>query len=473
MTSNFYLGGEIVTGETVTHTYSYDDADWADLLTAYDGHSLTYDAIGNPLTYYNGSSYTMTWAKGRQLSSASRGSSSASYAYDMDGIRTSKTVNGVTTEFITQNGRVVRQSWSGNVLDFFYDSQQRPYAVTYKPADGAAATYYYITNLQGDVVALIDSSGSLAAEYTYNAWGAPLTMPYGGAGAGAVWPPIAELNPLRYRGYYYDAETGLYYVSSRYYDPEIGRWINADALVDQSSVLGYNLFAYCRNNPVNMTDTTGNLPFFAITAAIGAVVGAVVGGVVAAKNGGNVWAGIGIGAAAGALIGTGAGMAAGAALAGSITATTGAVMAGGSTLVATVGTGGLGAGANYIANNLSQAANNLAPAAQTTASKMQQVYEKGKAGELAANITKNHAHIDSLTGTAKYRIPDMLDRSARILGEVKNYSGTISLTAQLKDFALWSQLNGYQMHLYTNSTSFTGPLQQLIDNGVIQVFPIG
>ena len=275
MTSNFYLGGEIVTGETVTHTYSYDDADWADLLTAYDGHSLTYDAIGNPLTYYNGSSYSMTWARGRRLASVSRGSSSASYAYDMDGIRTSKTVNGVTTEFITQNGRVVRQSWSGNVLDFFYDSQQRPYAVTYKPADGAAATYYYITNLQGDVVALIDSSGSLAAEYTYNAWGAPLTMPYGGAGAGAVWPPIAELNPLRYRGYYYDAETGVYYVSSRYYDPEIGRFINADDteyLGADGSVLSYNLFAYCMNNPVNRFDVDGNwsLPNWA-KVAVGAV----------------------------------------------------------------------------------------------------------------------------------------------------------------------------------------------------------
>lgn len=259
MTSNFYLGGEIVTGETVTHTYSYDDADWADLLTAYDGHSLTYDAIGNPLTYYNGSSYSMTWAKGRRLASVSRGSSSASYAYDMDGIRTSKTVNGVTTEFITQNGRVVRQSWSGNVLDFFYDSQQRPYAVTYKPADGAAATYYYITNLQGDVVALIDSSGSLAAEYTYNAWGASLTMPYGGAGAGAVWPPIAELNPLRYRGYYYDAETGFYYVSSRYYDPEIGRFINADdiAYLGMGGLTSCNLFAYCGNNPVMGYDPYG------------------------------------------------------------------------------------------------------------------------------------------------------------------------------------------------------------------------
>ena len=279
VTSNFYLGGEIVTGETVTHTYSYDDADWADLLTAYDGHSLTYDAIGNPLTYYNGSSYSMTWAKGRRLASVSRGSSSASYAYDMDGIRTSKTVNGVTTEFITQNGRVVRQSWSGNVLDFFYDSQQRPYAVTYKPADGAAATYYYITNLQGDVVALIDSSGSLAAEYTYNAWGASLTMPYGGAGAGAVWPPIAELNPLRYRGYYYDAETGFYYLQSRYYDPKIGRWINPEpnvyvgAFDDGSGITQYNVYAYCANNPVNFSDDTGE---FAVAIAIGAAAGGII-----------------------------------------------------------------------------------------------------------------------------------------------------------------------------------------------------
>ena len=221
-----------------------------------------------------------------------------------------------------------------------------------------------------------------------------------------------------------------------------------------------------------MTDTTGNLPFFAITAAIGAVVGAVVGGVVAAKNGGNVWAGVGIGAAAGALIGTGAGMAAGAALAGSITATTGAVMAGGSTLVATVGTGGLGAGATYIANNLSQAANNLAPAAQTAASKMQEVATKGKAGEALSGLAKNTSHIPSLTGTASYRIPDGLDAGMRILSEVKNYSGTLSYTNQLKDFVMWSQANGYQMHLYTNAT-LTGPLQQVVDSGIIQLFPLG
>ena len=160
----------------------------------------------------------------------------------------------------------------------------------------------------------------------------------------------------------YDAETGFYYVSSRYYDPEIGRFLNADSLINQSSVIGNNMFAYCLNNPVNMADNTGHLPFFVITAAIGAVVGAVAGGVIAAKNGKNVWAGIGIGAAAGALIGTGAGMAAGAALAGSITATTGMVTAGATSLVATISTGGLGAGVASVANNLSQATNNLSSA---------------------------------------------------------------------------------------------------------------
>lgn len=230
-----------------------------------------------------------------------------------------------------------------------------------------------------------------------------------------------------------------------------------------------------------MTDETGNLPFFAITAAIGAVVGAVVGGVVAAKNGGNVWAGIGIGAAAGALIGTGAGMAAGAALAGSIIAPTGAVMAGGSTLVATVSAGGLGAGETYIANNLSQAANNLAPTAQSAASKMQQVAEtskmkqvaeKGKVGEALSGIIKNTDHIPSLTGTASYRIPDGLDRGNQILSEVKNYAGTLSYTNQLKDFVMWTQDNGYQMHLYTNAT-LTGPLQQAVDSDIIKLFPLG
>ena len=177
-------------------------------------------------------------------------------------------------------------------------------------------------------------------------------------------------NPIRYRGYYQDFETGFYYLQSRYYDPAVRRFINADSVLSQGTILGNNLFAYCLNNPVNLADETGNLPFFAITAAIGEVVGAVVEGVVAAKNGGNIWAGIGIGAATGALIGAGAGMATGAVLAGSITATTGAVVSGGSALISTVATGGVGAGATYIANNLQQAGTQISNAVTNTVQKV-------------------------------------------------------------------------------------------------------
>ena len=439
------------------HTYSYGNANWKDLLTAFDGNSITYDASGNPTSYYNGTRWTMTWANGRSLATASDGTTSLSFTYDASGLRTSKTVGSTTYRYYYAGGKLMRMTWGGNTIDFFYDANGAPYAMKHN-----GTVYYYVTNLQGDVMRVVNASVTVVASYDYDPYGKVLS----------ATGTLANVNPLRYRAYVYDQETGLYYVSGRYYDPEIGRWINADALVDQSSVLGYNLFAYCCNNPVNMADTTGNLPFFAITAVIGAVVGAVIGGVVAAKSGGNVWAGIGIGAAAGALIGTGAGMAAGAALAGSITATTGAVMAGGSTLVATVGSGGLGAGAAYIANNLSQAANNLAPAAQTAASKMHDVAAKGKAGEVLSGLTKNTSRISALPCTAHYRLPDGLDCSMKILSEVKNYSGTLSYTNQLKDFVMWSQAEGYQMHLYTNA-KLSGPLQQVVDSGLIQLFPLG
>ena len=162
-------------------------------------------------------------------------------------------------------------------------------------------------------------------------------------------------------------------------------------------------------------------------------------------------------------------MASGAALAGSIMATTGGVAAGGSALVSTVATGGLGAGATYVANNLSQAVNRAAPTVQASTTKMQQVAAKGKAGEIASGLVKNTRRIPSLTGTASYRIPDGLTDT--VLAEVKNYSGTLSYTSQLKDFVLYAQSNGLEMHLYTNAR-LTSSLQQVVDSGLIQVFPL-
>ena len=258
---------------------------------------------------------------------------------------------------------------------FHYSSGGELIGYTYKTAD-AETECILVKNQQGDVERVIAADGTILASYAYDAWGNILTAE----------GSLAAANPIRYRGYYFDAETGLYYLQSRYYDPTVGRFINADAQVVAESSVGCNSFTYSLNNPVSMADDEGDLPFFVATAIAGAIIGAIVGGAVAAANGKNVWAGIGIGAAAGALIGTGAGMAAGAALAGSITATTGAVVHGAGALAAVVSSGGTGAGATYISNNITHASNSLAPASQEVAQNSFDTYRAmkkvlGPAGE--------------------------------------------------------------------------------------------
>ena len=169
------------------------------------------------------------------------------------------------------SGRLLRETYGNNTLDFFYSTSGQPYALKHN-----GTTYYYITNLQGDVMQIVNGDGEVVASYQYDPYGNIISA------TGA----LAEINPLRYRGYIYDSETGLYYVSNRYYDPEIGRWINLDNQIAGvgGELLGYNMFAYCMNNPVNMSDPSGNWPRW-ITAAV-AIVAAVV--TVAAVATGNV-----------------------------------------------------------------------------------------------------------------------------------------------------------------------------------------
>ena len=152
-------------------------------------------------------------------------------------------------------------------MDFVYDESGRPLAVLYSTNGTAFATYYYILNLQGDVVKLIGTDGSIAASYTYDAWGNILSSN----------GTMANINPLRYRGYYYDSETGYYYLQSRYYDPAIKRFINADvyASTDSTDVVSCNVFAYCKNNPVIMVDPTGEFGLITLC-VIGALTYAAV-----------------------------------------------------------------------------------------------------------------------------------------------------------------------------------------------------
>ena len=218
---------------------------------------------GNPLSYYNGADYTFTWEQGRQLASVTKGNKTASYTYDMSGVRSGKTVNGVSYEYTTLSGKITRMTWSGNAVDIVYDDAGRPYILRYTPSGGATQTYYYVLNLQGDVVGLMNTSMQMVVKYSYDPWG-KLT----GTNATSAYVALAQANPLRYRSYCYDIETGFYYLQTRYYDPTIARFINADGYLstDSTGLLSYNMFAYCENNPVMYSDPAGESVSDAISA---------------------------------------------------------------------------------------------------------------------------------------------------------------------------------------------------------------
>ena len=194
----------------------------------------------------------------------------------------------MTHEYLTQNGKVaretIRQDVGGTVLstktlDFFYDDSGRPFAFNYSVDGGIASTYYYILNLQGDVVQIIDANGVMQAEYIYSPWGEIISAE----------GDLAEINPLRYRGYYYDSETGFYYLQSRYYDPENHRFINADsyASTDSGDAIACNMFAYCGNNPVMRGDEDGEVWSKLVCMLVGAAVGALTSALATLTTGGS------------------------------------------------------------------------------------------------------------------------------------------------------------------------------------------
>ena len=257
-------------GVTVKNTYSYENSSWRDLLTAYNGHTITYDKIGNPLSYYNGRSYTLRWEMGRQLLNSRVNSRTVYYDYNKDGIRIEKNVSGrYTDRYILDGSKVIgmERTKSGSsvkdVYHFIYDEMGNIWeAVCYIGGSTTPVRYFYRTNAQGDVKQIVDSNYNVVAYYAYDAWGKLLAVLDGNDNPITDSSHFANVNPFRYRGYVYDNETGFYYASSRYYDPEIGRYLNADSVIAGvgGSVQGYNLFAYCFNNPVNMSDSSGHWP---------------------------------------------------------------------------------------------------------------------------------------------------------------------------------------------------------------------
>ena len=247
-----------------TIPYTYGDANWKDKLTAYNGTAITYDAIGNPL---NDGAWTFTWAAGRQLKKMVREDRTLDFKYDHNGMRIQKVLQHdwypETTNY-TYHGKLLTHmtvdyhDWDEvaqqDKLHFFYDAQSRPVKISYN-----GVIYTYVHNLQGDIVGILDNSGNLVVEYKYDAWGKMLST------TGSLADTLGKRNPFRYRGYVYDEESGLYYLRSRYYNPVIGRFVNADSVqTSYSAMLQCNLYCYCLNNPTIYADSEGRFALLAI-----------------------------------------------------------------------------------------------------------------------------------------------------------------------------------------------------------------
>ena len=205
------------------------------------------------------------------------------FTYDADGLRTKRTDGSNTYLYYYDGGLLRCMAYNGVKMFFTYDAQGMPVSMTYN-----GNIYFYVLNLQGDVMALLDANGNEVVSYHYNAWGEIISTT---ASTTAMLNTLAKYNPLRYRGYVYDRETGLYYVSSRYYNPEICRFISADDITylgADGTPLSYNLYSYCKNNPVFYSDPTGHFGLAAAIIATGAIVGGLLGAFSAATTGGNI-----------------------------------------------------------------------------------------------------------------------------------------------------------------------------------------
>lgn len=267
--------------------FTYDST-WKDKLTSYNGTAISYDVCGNP-TSYKGN--TLVWEKGRQLKQYGTNT----YKYNASGKRISKTVGGVEYKYSLNGINIVREERGATVLEYMYDVKNEVCGFTHENA-----SYYFRKNLQGDIIGILDVNGKEIAGYVYDAWGNHAVLylnkvnnkeQYSDVDEAAFDEnyaknkTIAELNPFRYRGYYYDIETQLYYLQTRYYDPEIGRFINADdveiLLAKESD--NNNLFNYCQGDPINRLDREGKF-FFTITISLSTVlwgIAAIVAGGVA------------------------------------------------------------------------------------------------------------------------------------------------------------------------------------------------
>ena len=246
-----YKSGTAAISNSSSTSYSYN----GDRMMSFGNQACEYDSMGNP-TKYRGK---MAEWKGRQLTQLG----TTKFTYDGRGRRISK---DNTTFFYDSNGRLIKQynNTPNNInspytLIFYYDFEGVA-AFKYIDKNNNGTMYFYLRDAQGNIIAILDSEGNPMIKYYYDAWGNHMIVNANISDSEITnLSPIGDINPFRYRGYYYDVETGLYFLQTRYYDPEVGRFLNRDSVqyADPETINGLNLYAYCLNNPVEYADPTG------------------------------------------------------------------------------------------------------------------------------------------------------------------------------------------------------------------------
>ena len=420
--------------------YIYGNGDWGDQLTNYNGYSLTYDVMGNPTSYYNGSRMNMSWGHSGVLKALTFGSTTVGYTYNDGGVRTSKTVNGVLHSYSLDGSVIMSESFADKLLIYLYDEFGTPFGIKYRESDyalGEFDCYIFEKNLHGDIIGIFSEAGARVASYEYDAWGNCVNMTYA-SGYGV----ICNLNPFRYRSYYYDTETGFYYCGSRYYDPSLGRFISADSVgtvaLTPMSYTDKNLYAYCDNNPVMRTDNGGEFwdTFFDVVSLCASVIDVV-------KNPDDPWAWVGLAADV-------------------VSVAVPFATGGGAVVDAVTSVDEFADLAKNVdrtfegvdtVSDLGKTSQNIAEIATTGTPN-----QIGQIGEQLAGISSKEKTPILING--RIRIPDKL--TAGVLTEVKNVK-YISNTQQLKDYADFARKTGRQLELYVRPT--TKVSQTVLDAG--------
>jgi len=253
-------------------TYQYNNTNWQDQLTYYkeckvekdengnevytitDEENLYYDELGNMSFTNEIGEPALRYINGRQLSRYAKDDKLILYNYNKDGIRTYKG-NGkdINNEYYVEGNKIVYIKMNNNYMYFIYENDN---VVGFKYND---IIYYYNKNLTNDIIGIRNSNNETIANYEYDSFGNILSITDNNNNKVTDENHIANINLFRYRSYYYDIETNLYYLNSRYYNPKWGRFISADSYISTGQgILGYNMYSYCNNNPISFIDKNGH-----------------------------------------------------------------------------------------------------------------------------------------------------------------------------------------------------------------------